>query len=111
MHLIHPVQYYGSFLSIILVLICFLRYCFCRRSSHGGAYDPRGEYRQVAAQYGHNGFDNTFSDELSQESDDIGFTDDMEDDSWGNSGQKVLELGTFRSTEQNGGLSLAEMNG
>lgn len=108
---IHPVPYYASFFSVILVFVCLLRYCFCRRNSNGGAYDSRGEYRQVAAQYGHNGFDNTFSDELSQESDDIGFTDDMEDDSWGNSGQKVLELGTFRSTEQNGGLSLAEMNG
>ena len=108
---LHPFPFYSSLVSIVLVFVCLSRYICCRRIGKGRSHDPRGEYRSVASQFGRNGFDNAFSDELSNESDDGGYMDDMEDDSWGNSGQKVLELGSFRSTEQNGGLTLAEMNG
>lgn len=47
-----------------LFLLCILRClcCCCRRSKSA---DEKGQYRQVAAQYGDSKYDNTFSDDFS----------------------------------------------
>lgn len=96
-----------AFLPLFL-LCCCRRYC-CRSKS---AEDTRGEYRAVAARYGDMTFDNTFSDTLSDEEDDDfenGYGD-IEDDSWGQSGKRTLEMSSL-GNERDGGLSLEEMNG
>ena len=88
-----------------VLVICLLRKCCCKPSK-----DTRGEYRAVAAQYGD--YDNTFSDDYSDEEDDdfVNGNGDIEDDSWGKSGKRTIEMSNL-GHEQNGGLSLEEMNG
>jgi hypothetical protein len=67
----------------VAAMIPLLLICICRRWCCGGSSDEdKGQYRQVAAQYGDSKYDNTFSDEYSAD----GSTGDIE-------------------------LSLAEMNG
>ncbi|CAJ1965769.1 unnamed protein product [Cylindrotheca closterium] len=46
---------------LLLLLLCICRKCCCRSSRA----DERGQYRQVAAQYGDMKYDNTFSDDYS----------------------------------------------
>ncbi|KAL3935893.1 MAG: hypothetical protein SGBAC_008672, partial [Bacillariaceae sp.] len=46
---------------LILLLLCICRKCCCRSSRR----DERGQYRQVADQYGDMKYDNTFSDDYS----------------------------------------------
>jgi hypothetical protein len=105
----HSLGFYaGASLIPILLLFCLGRYV-CRPKRPG---DTRGEYRAVAARYGDMGYDNTFSDAMSDDEDDD-FMDghgDIEDDSWGKAGKRTLELPKFKK-ERNGGLSLKEMNG
>ena len=68
----------------------------------------------MAARYGDMGYDNTFSDTLSDDEDDDDFFnghgDVEQDDSWGRSGKRTLEMSSL-GYERNGGLSLEEMNG
>jgi hypothetical protein len=116
----NPYSFYASMTLFAVILVWFFQRG-CRRCCSGGRNSPqdaasRGEYRAVAAQFARSGFDNTFSDELSDDgegglvdSDDDDFT--LEDPTWNKSGRRVLEMGTFRSNERNGGLSLKEMNG
>ena len=104
----HPLATYAMIAFVPLLLICCMRK-YCRPKS---ALDTRGQYRAVAAQYGNMGYDNTFSDTFSDDEDDdfVNGNGDIEDDSWGKSGKRTLELPSLRK-EQNGGLTLAEMNG
>ena len=85
----------------------------CRKRS--SANDSRGEYRAVAAQYGDINYgDNAFSDDFSD--DELSVDDDIEE-SWGKSGKRVLEMGSFSGAANGNGtngidqLSLEEMNG
>jgi hypothetical protein len=99
----------------ILAILPLLLICVCRRYCCGGdkANDERGQYREVAAQYGDVNFDNTFSDAYSDDGSAVDDDGDVEE-SWGKSGKRVLEMGTIRNgngAERNGGLSLEEMNG
>jgi hypothetical protein len=85
----------------ILAILPLLLICLCRRYCCGGdkGNDNRGQYREVAAQYGDVNFDNTFSDAYSDDGS-AGDDDDDDDDdgggdveeSWGKSGKQVLEM-------------------
>lgn len=103
----YPFVFYAVLAFVPLLLICCCRRYCCRPSK-----ESRGEYRAVAAQYGDMSFDNTFSDNYSDDgmSDDDNGMEDVEE-SWGKSGKRVLEMGTIKKGESNGGLSLEEMNG
>jgi hypothetical protein len=103
----YPFVFYAVLAFVPLLLICCCRRYCCRPGK-----ESRGEYRAVAAQYGDMSFDNTFSDNYSDDgmSDDDNGMEDVEE-SWGKSGKRVLEMGTIKKGEPNGGLSLEEMNG
>ena len=69
----------------------------------------RGEYRAVAAHYADNGFDNAFADDFSAGS----YDDDVveeDDDGWSGTNKRSIEMKTLEQ-EENGGLTLEEMNG
>jgi hypothetical protein len=66
----NPYLLVGVAAMIPLLLICICRRWCCR----GSSADDKGQYRQVAAQYGHSKYDNTFSDEYSAD----GSTGDIE---------------------------------
>ena len=96
-----------AFVFVILVLSTLCCCCFrrCKRRK-----DHRGEYRAVAAQYSGNTYDDAFHDNYS-----FGDGDDLdefmdEDESWVNGDKRAIEMGSL-SKEENGGLTLEEMNG
>lgn len=95
----HPIAFLTF--GCALVLLCCWRFC-CRRGQ-----DRRGEYRAVAAHYTGNAFDDTFDDNYSQNGDDY---DDDFDDGWSSTGKRSIEMATL-GDEENGGLTLEEMNG
>ena len=98
-----PLAAYLILLALPLLLICCCwRFC-CRSKS---ATDTKGEYRAVAAQYGNMGYDNTFSEVYSDDEDDM----DLEDDSWGKSGRRTLEMSNLGNGNDDK-LSMSEMNG
>lgn len=89
------------FMPLLLICCCW-RYCCKGRSEK----DTRGEYRTVAAQYGNMGYDNTFSEVYSDDED----NGDLEDDSWGKSGRRTLEMSNLGNGHDEK-LSMSEMNG
>ena len=108
----NPYLVLGVLAFVPLFLLCCCRWYCLRRSN--ARRDERGDYRAVAARYGDMGYDNTFSDTLSDDEDDDDFFnghgDVEQDDSWGRSGKRTLEMSSL-GYERNGGLSLEEMNG
>ena len=60
----------------------------------------------MAAQYGNMGYDNTFSEVYSDDEDDM----DLEDDSWGKSDRRTLEMSNLGNGHDDK-LSMSEMNG
>jgi hypothetical protein len=98
----------GVFLALILILAML---CYCRKRLYGRSdQDARGEYRSVAHQYADRSFDNAFDDETSLDDNDGYMSGDEEEGGWNNGGNHVIEMKTLDS-EQNGGLTLEEMNG
>lgn len=85
----YPLAVFAILAFVPMILLCCLRK-YCRDKSN----DTRGEYRAVAAQYGNMGYDNTFSDAYSDDEDDdfVNGDGDVEDDSWGKSGKRSLEM-------------------
>jgi hypothetical protein len=105
----HPLPVLVVLALVPLFLLCCLRKYCCRSKSAG---DARGAYRAVAARYGDMAYDNTFSDTLSDDEDDDfhNGNGDIEDDSWGRSGKRSLQMSNL-GRKRNDGLSLEEMNG
>lgn len=98
----------GVFLVLILMLAVL---CYCRKCLFGSSeQDARGEYRSVAHHYAHSSFDDTFDDEVSNGENEGYNSGDEEEGGWSNGGNHVIEMKTLDS-EQNGGLTLEEMNG
>eukprot|EP00533_Pseudo-nitzschia_delicatissima_P013990 CAMPEP_0197274596 /NCGR_PEP_ID=MMETSP1432-20130617/12897_1 /TAXON_ID=44447 /ORGANISM="Pseudo-nitzschia delicatissima, Strain UNC1205" /LENGTH=477 /DNA_ID=CAMNT_0042740409 /DNA_START=23 /DNA_END=1456 /DNA_ORIENTATION=- len=88
---------------LLIILCCCWKYC-CGRSKKD--INSRGEYRQVANTYGDASFDNAFSEDISDDE------DDLEDASWGESnGRRVLEMRNMGQRKGDDDLSLEEMNG
>ena len=113
----NPLLVLGVFAFVPLFLLCCCRWYCIRRSN--ARRDERGDYRAVAARYGDMRYDNTFSDTMSDDGDYDDYDDDdffnghgdvEQDDSWGRSGKRTLEMSNL-GDERNGGLSLEEMNG
>jgi hypothetical protein len=98
----------GVFLALILILALL---CYCRKRLFGSSdQDARGEYRSVAHHYADRSFDNTFDDNVSLDDNDGYMSGDEEEGGWSNGSNHVIEMKTLES-EQNGGLTLEEMNG
>jgi len=91
----------GFFVAVAMVPILLL--CICRRFCCSGKQDSRGEYRAVAARYGDMSFDNTFSDNFSDEE-----LEGDPEEAWGKSGKRVMEMGSVTNGDR---LSLEEVNG
>lgn len=90
-------------LVILLLLLCCCYRCCCSKSTKKDT--GRGEYRQIANTYGDASFDNAFSEDISDDE------EDLEDASWGESnGRTVLEMRNL-GRGKGDGLSLEEMNG
>mmetsp|Transcript_10391 Transcript_10391/g.26131 ORF Transcript_10391/g.26131 Transcript_10391/m.26131 type:complete len:345 (-) Transcript_10391:98-1132(-) len=88
---------------LLIILCCCWKYC-CGRSKKD--INSRGEYRQIANTYGDASFDNAFSEDISDDE------DDLEDASWGESnGRRVLEMRNMGRRKGDDDLSLEEMNG
>ena len=93
----------GLGVPLFIVLCCCWKYC-CGRSKKDT--NNRGEYRQIANTYGDASFDNAFSEDISDDE------EDLEDASWGESnGRRVLEMRNMGRRKGDDDLSLEEMNG
>ena len=96
---------------LLLSLLCAWWWRQSRQADLG-----RGEYRAVAAHYADNAFDDAFADDFSagsyDDDDDAGPGDDHEDDDngWSGTNKRCIEMKTL-DKEENGGLTLEEMNG
>ncbi len=93
----------GVGVPLLIILCCCWKNC-CGRSKK--EVNSRGEYRQIANTYGDASFDNAFSEDISDDE------DDLEDASWGESnGRRVLEMRNMGRRKGDDDLSLEEMNG
>lgn len=93
----------GVGIPLLIILCCCWRFC-CGKSKKES--NSRGEYRQIANTYGDANYDNAFSEDFSDEE------DDMEDMAWGESnGRRVLEMKNMGRRRGDDDLSLEEMNG
>lgn len=91
----------------LLIIFIGLLFCYCYRCLRGSSDGvDRGRYRAVAAHYTANEFDDTFDDDLSYEELELANT-------YENGSQKraVLDMKDLDLDEDNGGLTIREMNG
>jgi len=100
----HPIAFAVIFVAAVVFVALRFRSWWRRRSS----FDARGEYRAVAAT-----FDETFDAGISDDE----VVDDDEYDAeatngWNQSNKRSIEMSSLDlNGEQNGGLTLEEMNG
>ena len=91
----HPLSWAVG--TLLLVLICYCRFCRRRTSD----VNPRGEYRAIAASM----TDEAFGDDYSFGENDEYLSDDEGDEEYGNGSIQMAAL------HKDGGLSLNELNG
>lgn len=99
--------------SFVLILLAC---CYCKRWNRNDTDTPRGRYRAVADQFGSNGYDDAFADDLSDDDENEVLDDDDEEDNIGeepyyynNGKHDVIEMSVLE--KDRGKLSLKEMNG